>query len=98
MVFLGIFAADVIEPGKPFWQTLGELIIHLIPAIGVAIVVGWKKTWLTGMLFILLGIFFICFFSGTSLVNRVIVAGPGILIGALFLAVAFLKHPAKGGS
>jgi len=88
--FISIFAADVFEEGRGFWQTVPALLMHLIPTfVMVAVlIVSWRREWIGGILFIALGALYIAWawnkpFASWSLLLAM--AGPPVLIGALFL-------------
>ena len=86
-VFISIFAVDVFgEYGFP--EVLVALFMHLIPTflvIGV-LLIAWKWELVGGVLYILLGLFYIWLawgrFEGLTFL---IVAGPVILTGVLFV-------------
>lgn len=85
-VFLGLFALDVFGAGYGFWQTLGALLIHLIPAgmVLVVLLIAWHREWIGGVMFTGLGILYI-----VTMMQRwqwgFAVALPLLVIGALFL-------------
>jgi hypothetical protein len=84
--FISIFAADVFGEGHGFWNTTLLLLLHLIPTgILLAILaVSWRWEWVGGILLFGLGIYYIV----TNLNHIdwcVVIGGPPILTGALFL-------------
>ena len=50
-IFLSVFALDVFSEGYGFWQTIGALLLHLVPTfivviallIGLAMGMGWSS-------------------------------------------------------
>ncbi|HLE60293.1 MAG TPA: hypothetical protein VI700_02045, partial [Thermoanaerobaculaceae bacterium] len=88
--FISIFAADVFGEGRGFWQTALALLMHLIPTflIVAILVVSWRREWIGGILFIALGVLYIVWawnrpFGIWS--TFLMIAGPPVLTGALFL-------------
>jgi hypothetical protein len=88
--FISIFAADVFGEGRGFWQTALALLMHLIPTfvIVAVLIVSWRREWIGGILFILLGVLYIVWawnkpFGIWS--TFLMIAGPPVLVGALFL-------------
>jgi cytochrome c biogenesis factor len=92
-ILLALFSLDAIKDGEPFWDNFVALILHLIPFILVVgvMVIGWRKYLITGIGYIIISIAFIYFFTNTSLVNKLIAIGPGILNGLLFIVVFYIK-------
>ena len=87
-VFISLFAFDVFEEGKGFWETSVALLIHLVPTIIIVavLVVSWRREWIGGILFIALGIFYIVWAWGRfPWTTYAIISGPLILMGILFL-------------
>jgi hypothetical protein len=88
--FISIFAADVFGPGAGFWRTLIALLMHLIPTflIVAALIVSWRREWIGGILFIALGVLYIVWAWNKPFARwyvLLMIAGPPILTGALFL-------------
>ncbi|MBI3849955.1 MAG: hypothetical protein HY298_06645 [Verrucomicrobia bacterium] len=86
--FLSIFAADVFGEHYGFWKTMLALLIHLIPTCILLIVlaVSWRWEWVGGILFIVIGIFYIVTSWGRfHWDSYVFIGGPPLLIGVLFL-------------
>jgi len=88
--FISIFAADVFGHAAGFWQTFLALLMHLIPTflIVAILVVSWRREWIGGILFIALGVLYIVWawnkpFGIWS--TFLMIAGPPVLVGALFL-------------
>jgi hypothetical protein len=88
--FISIFAADVFGHGAGFWPTFLGLLMHLIPTflIIALLVVSWRREWIGGILFILLGALYIVWAWNKTFgiwYTFLMMAGPPILVGALFL-------------
>jgi hypothetical protein len=87
--FLGLFALDVFEEGRGFWQTALALFMHLLPSTILAIVVlilSWRREWIGGMLFTALGVLHIVLFWGRfAWYVYAAFSGPLLVIGILFL-------------
>lgn len=86
-LFLGLFALDVFDMGLSFWETIGALLIHLVPSLLLLIVVAlsWRWPWLGGLLFVVLGALYVWATQPHPWTWDVIVAGPLFLTGLLFL-------------
>ena len=86
--FISIFALDVFGEGYGFWETVVALFMHLIPTflVLIALVVAWRWERVGGVLFVLLGVAYILMaYPSESLVAYLIISGPLILVGVLFL-------------
>lgn len=96
ILFLGLFALDIFEQGKPMQEILMGLFIHLIPnfILLVVLVLAWKIEKLGGSVFILLSLIMSAFFSNPFWVNFFLFS-PLFLIGALFLISWYVKSGAK---
>lgn len=89
-LFISLFALDVFNEGKGFWGTSLALLIHLVPTFLVLILlaVSWRREWIGGILFVLLGVLYVVWawnkpFGVWS--TLLMIAGPLVLTGALFL-------------
>jgi hypothetical protein len=89
-MFISLFALDVFNEGQGFWGTAVALLMHLIPTfiILVLLLLSWRREWIGGILFILLGVLYVVWawnkpFGHWS--TFVIIAGPPVLAGVLFL-------------
>lgn len=97
-VFLSIFAFDVFEEGFS-WYALAGFFIHLIPNyILIAVtVVAWKNISIKrinvgGAIFILLGIFYMCWARGFDIIAYLVISGPLIITGILFILGTLSKN------
>jgi hypothetical protein len=101
-VFISLFALDVFGTGAGFWQTALALLIHLLPTalILAAVLLGWRREWLGGLLFIGLGAWYIIMTRGREHITAyLLLTGPALLTGALFLVNWFRKanHQTRPG-
>jgi hypothetical protein len=93
-VFVSIFALDVFGEGQGFWQTAAAFLIHLLPTylIVAALLIGWRREWLGGALFIGLGALYVIVTRGRQdWTAYLILCGPALLIGILFLTNWIIK-------
>ena len=87
-IFLSVFALDVFSEGYGFWQTIGALLLHLVPTfiVVIALLIGWRWEWVGAALF---GAFAVCYVVWTwgrfPLVTYLSISGPLALVGVLFL-------------
>src|SRR3989344_5394376 len=87
ILFLGIFALDVFEQGKPLWEMAAGFLIHLAPnfLLLIILIIAWKKEDTGGLLFMLVAEYMFLFFHNPFWVNMMLF-GPIFLIGLLFVA------------
>jgi len=87
--FFAIFALDVFEESHGFWQTAIALFMHLLPStilVLIVLIVSWRREWIGGVLFNLLGMLYIVLFWGRfPWFTYALIAGPLFLLGILFL-------------
>ena len=85
---VSLLAADVFNEGKGFVETSLDLIMHLIPTfllIGV-LIVSWRREWIGGILFILLGVLYVVWTWGRfPLATYFQMSGTLVVTGLLFL-------------
>jgi drug/metabolite transporter (DMT)-like permease len=88
-MFISMFALDVFSEGQGFWGTAVALFMHLIPTflILVLLFVSWRREWIGGILFILLGVLYVVWAWNKPFASSAIplISGPLVLTGALFL-------------
>jgi hypothetical protein len=94
ILFISIFALDAFEEGMPLWEQIIGFLIHLVPTyILIAfLLVAWKFPLAGGLLFIGIGIFYILFARNFNPFTYLIISGPAILTGALFIAQKFISE------
>ena len=102
-LFISLFALDVFTEGRGFWNTLLALLMHLIPTflILVVLAVSWRREFIAGILFPLLGVLYIVWawnkpFGVWS--TLLLMAGPLVLTGALFLLNWHYRGELRGKS
>ncbi len=87
-VFISLFALDVFGEGYDFWETIVALLMHLIPTgiILIALVIAWRWEWVGALLFLALGVWYVIMAWGEfEWVTYLVIVGPLLLVGALFL-------------
>ncbi len=87
-IFVSMFALDVFGENAGLWQTIGALLINLVPAamVVVVLVVAWRWEWVGAVLFIALAILYVAWgWRRLPLIAYFSISGPAILVGALFL-------------
>ena len=87
-IFISLFALDVFNENRTFWEAIGAFFIHLIPTYVVIIVliVAWKWEWIGAVLCIGLGIFYTAWTWGKfTWLAYAVISGGLILVGILFL-------------
>lgn len=92
ILFLSLFALDVIEPGRSIWEILGGLLMHLIPnfILAAVLVLAWKWERIGGVIFILLAAGMFYFFRNPFWLN-IGLFSPVVLIGSLFIIGSILE-------
>lgn len=85
-LFLSLFALDAFGGGKTFIQALPDFVIHLAPMLILLAVVGvsWRWEWVGGLVFTGLAAGY-AFFARDHVSWVLIIAGPLVLVGILFL-------------
>lgn len=86
--FISLFALDVFGEARGFGETSLALLIHLIPTFVIisVLVVFWRREWIGGIFFIVLGILYIVWAWGKfPLSTYLLIAGPLVVTGILFL-------------
>ena len=87
-IFLSMFALDVFDEGYGFWQTIGALLLHLVPTfiVVIALLIGWRWELVGAVLFGALAVFYVVWMWGRfPLVTYLSISGPLALVGVLFL-------------
>lgn len=92
IVFVSIFAFDAFEIGGSFWQKAGGFLIHLIPSyiLIIATIVAWKKEFIGGIIFIILGV--LAAFWIKNIPFSLLIILPPFIIGILFLVAGWWKE------
>ena len=87
-MFLSVFALDVFSEGYGFWQTIGALLLHLVPTfiVVIVLVIAWRWEWVGAVLFIALALVYLGSSWGRfHWSTYLVIPGPLVLIGVLFL-------------
>jgi len=86
-MFIGIFALDAFNEGKPFLQAFPDFIIHLIPAFVLLglVVASFRREWIGAVGFIALALAYATTMSSGRLDWMLAISGPLLMVGALFL-------------
>ncbi|MGH9371166.1 MAG: DUF7670 domain-containing protein [Vicinamibacterales bacterium] len=85
-IFLSGFALDAVEAGQPFSQTVADVLVHLLPSLGILaiVVLSWRRQWIGGLAFLILA-------AGYAVEVRfrldwvLVISGPLLIAGLLFL-------------
>ncbi|MBU0671216.1 MAG: hypothetical protein ABH835_03700 [Patescibacteria group bacterium] len=89
IAFIALFALDVFSEGYIWYETIWALLMHLVPnfILLALLVLAWKWEDLGGLLFIATGMLFMVGTYGRGAYDwgSLIVAGPVMLVGALFI-------------
>ena len=94
-LFLSLFALDVFNEHRGVIETAIALLIHLLPVWLVlgALAVAWRWEAAGGVLFLGLAAWYIVMATGKPGMWYVVIAGPPIVIGLLFLLSAWFRGP-----
>ncbi len=93
-LLVSLFALDVFGQGQPLWRQILGFLIHLVPAyiLVIVLIVSRRWEWVGGVIFPALGIIYIYMTRGRfPWLTYLVMAGPPILLGALFMAGWFLR-------
>ncbi len=92
-LFISIFALDAFGEGIPFLDAVVGFLIHLAPTYIViaVLLIAWKWGLVGGILFILAGLFYIFFANEMHWSAYLLIGGPPILIGILFIAAYLIS-------
>lgn len=92
-VFISLFAMDAFVEGGDFLKILGDFMIHLIPTASIVmiLVLSWKREWIGGIVFLLLGIAY-AVFAIRHPQWILFISGPMFLISILFLIGWFRRN------
>jgi hypothetical protein len=86
--FVSLFALDVFNDTGGIGKMLVHLAIHLIPTFLIlgAVAISWRWEWLGGVLCLALAAYYVVSTKGhMHLATYVLIAGPLVVIGLLFL-------------
>lgn len=93
ILFLAIFSLDVFDEGLGFWQTILGLFMHNIPALILLLftIIAWKRPLVGAVAYIFAGALYLVLMTMVgvprfqALSMSIIIAGPALLVGILFL-------------
>jgi len=97
ILFISMFALDIFGNGYTVWQTIVGLFMHLIPTwiMIIALVISWKHEIVGGIIFPLLGLFYIGLTTYSSMTGGIpwylalswsmTIAVPAIFVGGLWM-------------
>jgi len=96
ILFLAMFSLDIFDMKLDFWGTVLGLFMHNIPALILLVIllISWKHEIVGGITFISAGILYIMIILTNTLKSSfewymvsysLIIAGPALLIGILFI-------------
>jgi len=96
-IFISVFALDAFGKGIPFPEVVVGFLIHLIPTyIVIAILlIAWKWELVGGILFILVGASYLVWAHIPHWTAFLLIGGPHVLIGILFIAAYFLSKKVR---
>ncbi len=95
--FISMFALDSFGEGIPFPEAIVGFLIHLVPTyIVIAILlIAWKWVLVGGILFIIAGTSCLVLTRIPHWTAFLLIGGPPILIGLLFIAAYLLSKKTK---
>jgi hypothetical protein len=98
ILFLALFSLDVISSEYSLGEILIGLFMHNIPALALLLVllISWKYEIVGGIVFILAGLLYI-FLVAAREIGSMIIAGPALVIGVLFMINWFQKKKMSRG-
>ncbi len=99
IAFVMLFSFDVFEPKYTFGEQMFAFLMHNIPTLILIalLIVAWKWELAGGILFIFISLLGIVFFTRFFTENfySIIVTGPFLIVGALFMIHYFLDKKGK---
>jgi len=99
--FLAIFALDVFDEGLGIGATIVALAIHLIPTwlVLAAVAIAWKHQVAGAALFFLLAAAYVAMAGSSFPASTILlIAGPPVAIGVLFLISGRSSRPRQVGA
>jgi len=85
--FISVFALDIFEENKSFWETALGLLIHLTPTylVLLILIIAWNKPWIGAVVYTFLGLLYIVVAWGDfDWTAYVFISGPLFLMGILY--------------
>lgn len=93
VVFLSMFALDVIGQGYGFWQTVAALLLHLIPSFVLlaAALLAWRYELAGAAIFLLFGFWYI-WEAREHPSWWPVISGPAFLVAVLYWTSWYYKN------
>ncbi len=87
ILIISLFSFDVFFEGYGFLETIGALLIHLVPTflLIAVLLIAWRWPLAGGIIFVGLGLFFIIVMQSPRFISEIIITGPLFVIGILFI-------------
>jgi hypothetical protein len=96
-LLVAAFALDAFSEGKAFADAALEFLVHLIPAgiLLTLVAVSWRRPWIGALTFMALAVLYATAMARGRLDWVLVVSGPLLIVGALFLAnwIEQRRHP-----
>jgi hypothetical protein len=86
-LFIGVFALDAFNEGKPLFAALPDFVVHLIPAFVLLalVIASFPRPWIGAIGFMSLAIVYAVTMSRGRLDWMLAISGPLLVVGVLFL-------------
>jgi hypothetical protein len=86
-LLMSVVSMDVFDEGYGFWETIGALLLHLIPAFiaVIALAIAWRRERIGGFIFIAMALFLAVPALARSSGGMFILPGLLLVTGVLFL-------------
>lgn len=102
ILFISMFALDIFGNGYTFLETIVGLFMHLIPSfiLTIILIIAWKYELVGGILFLIPPLFYMCMTAMNvnillAISWSLIIAGPFLVIGILFIIIGMKKRSSK---
>jgi hypothetical protein len=91
--FLGLFALDAFEVGKPLGRAIMDFVVHLLPAFVVlgVLALAWRDARIGALAFLMLAAAY-AVWVGFRLDWMIAISGPLLLVAVLFMLSAGRAH------
>jgi len=87
ILFVSLFALDSFDGDQSILEKIGAFLIHLIPSaiLAILLVISWRREWIGGIVFLLIGIAYIVWAWGKFPISTyIIISGPLFIVALLF--------------
>jgi hypothetical protein len=98
ILFISLFALDTLDGNQSLWTKIGGFFVHLLPSaiLAAILVLSWRREWIGGIAFLVLGIFYIVIVYGKfPFVTYLIISGPLFIIAVSFWISWFSSRNSK---